>query len=90
MVMAKVFYPAVLERGSPSGFGLYFPDLPGCVSTGVTAESAARRAADALAMHIQGMVEDGEELPSPSALTELLVDPEVDEFARVLVGVVMA
>lgn len=88
--MANVFYPAILERASRNRFGLFFPDLPGCVSMGETTAGAACSGAEALAMHIQGMIEDGEELPPPSAWLELPVDMEVDEIARVLVGVVVA
>lgn len=87
--MAEIFYPAILERG-PDGFGLFFPDLPGCVSAGETADEAARGGAEALALHVEGMIEDGEELPPPSALDELPVDPEVDEVARLLVGATLS
>lgn len=83
--MAEVFYPAILERG-PDGFGLFFPDLPGCVSAGETAEEAARGGAEALALHIEGMIEDGEDLPTPATLDELPADEDVDEVARMLVG----
>jgi predicted RNase H-like HicB family nuclease len=83
--MAEVFYPAILERGA-DGYGLFFPDLPGCVSAGETADEAARGGAEALALHLEGMIEDGEELPPVSALDELPSDPEVEEVARMLVG----
>ena len=83
--MAEVFYPAILERGE-HGFGLFFPDLPGCVSAGETAEEAARGGAEALALHIEGMIEDGDELPTPSTLDELAVDDGVQELARMLIG----
>lgn len=83
--MAEVFYPAILDRGA-DGYGLYFPDLPGCVSAGETADEAARGGAEALALHLEGMVEDGEALPSPSALDELPADPDVEEVARMLVS----
>ena len=83
--MAEVFYPAILERGE-HGFGLLFPDLPGCVSAGETAEDAARGGAEALALHIEGMIEDGEELPAASALDDLAVDDDIEEVARMLIG----
>jgi predicted RNase H-like HicB family nuclease len=83
--MAEVFYPAILERDA-RGFGLFFPDLPGCVSAGETAEEAARGGAEALALHIEGMIDDGEDLPAPSALDDLAVDEDVEEVARMLIG----
>jgi len=83
--MAEVFYPAILERG-PDGFGLFFPDLPGCVSAGSTADETAHGGADALALHIEGMAVDGVALPVPSTLDGLVVDADVDEVARLLIG----
>jgi predicted RNase H-like HicB family nuclease len=40
MVVPVVFYPAIIERGR-CGYGVSFPDLPGCTSAGETV--AARR-----------------------------------------------
>jgi predicted RNase H-like HicB family nuclease len=54
------------------GYGIVFPDLPGCTSAGDTVEEARRRAAEALALHLEGMLEDGIELPVPSALDAAL------------------
>lgn len=67
--MAKQHYVAVLERGLNDSFGVFFPDLPGCVSAGTTAEEAMIEARDALTLHVEGMVEDGLPLPSPSPVT---------------------
>ena len=63
--MRKLTYLAVFEP-SKDGFGVYFPDLPGCISFGRTFEDAQEQAADALALHIYGMEKDGEKLPKPS------------------------
>jgi predicted RNase H-like HicB family nuclease len=64
-------YPALLVKdaaadGSPA-IGVVFPDLPGCVSQGDTPQQAAEMALEALALHIESMVQDGETLPPPSA-----------------------
>jgi predicted RNase H-like HicB family nuclease len=85
--MAKVFYPAVLERGASGGFGVFFPDLDGCVSAGATASEAAKNAEEALALHLEGMAEDGQELPPATELDAIAPDPEVQEVARLLIGV---
>jgi predicted RNase H-like HicB family nuclease len=62
------YYPALLQANpSGIGFGVIFPDLPGCVSAGDTAQEASVAAAEALALHIEGMVQDGETLPEPSS-----------------------
>jgi predicted RNase H-like HicB family nuclease len=65
--MATVQYIAVMEGGG-NAYGVWFPDLPGCVSAGETEQEARRGAAEALGLHLQGMVEDGEALPTPSGI----------------------
>jgi len=52
-------------------FGISFPDFPGCISGGATAEEALRKGALALSFHVAGMVEDGETLPVPRTLRQL-------------------
>jgi len=69
--MAKVTYTALLESGE-DGIGVSFPDLPGCVSWGVDAGEAVRNAEEALAFHLEGMAEDGEEIPDPTHLGVLI------------------
>ncbi|TEB16154.1 hypothetical protein Psfp_01581 [Pelotomaculum sp. FP] len=71
--MRKLSYLAVFEP-SKDGYGVYFPDLPGCVSFGATFEEAQREAADALGLHIYGMEKDGEPIPEPSKVPE--IDPD--------------
>lgn len=48
---------------SDTGYGAYAPDYPGCVATGATPEEAKRHIAEALELHLRGMLEDGEPLP---------------------------
>ncbi len=70
--MRKVSYPAVFEP-SGDGYGVYFPDLPGCISYGDSYEDAQRAAAEALGLHLYGMEKDGEAIPAPSK------NPKIDE-----------
>jgi predicted RNase H-like HicB family nuclease len=73
-------YVAVIERGR-DGFGVFFPDLPGCTSAGDTVQQAAENAAEALALYF----EDTDERPPASDLAAVVVEPDVAEVARVLV-----
>ena len=52
--MRKITYLAVFES-IESGYSVYFPDLPGCVSYGESFEDAQKQAAEALGLHIYGM-----------------------------------
>lgn len=64
--MKKVTYFAVLEPCA-SGYGVYFPDLPGCTSMGDTFNDAMQSAQEALGLHLWGMEDDGDAIPAPSA-----------------------
>lgn len=80
------YFPAIIEKSS-DGFGVFFPDLPGCTSAGLTVQEAARNAEDALQAHIDLASEHGDPIPEPSELDHLTIDPDIDEVARVLVRV---
>lgn len=71
--MRKLTYLAVFEP-TETGYSVYFPDLPGCVSCGENFEDAQKQAAEALSLHIYGMEKDGDKIPAPSKTPQ--VDPE--------------
>ncbi len=58
-------YFAVFEPCA-DGFGVFFPDLPGCISMGEDFARAQQNAQEALGLHLWGMADDGEALPAPS------------------------
>ena len=62
-------YAVVIEKG-PTSVGAYVPDLPGCVAVADTVDEARRLIADAIQVHLEGMREDGEPIPTPSSLCE--------------------
>lgn len=84
--MVQVAYLAVIERGK-SGFGAFFPDLPGCVSAGDTVAITVANAKAALALHLAGMIEDGDSLPQLSDSKRIPADQEVHDAARRLITV---
>jgi len=68
-------YLIVIEP-TQTGFSAYSPDLPGCVSTGRTREEVEQNMKDAIAFHLDGLREDGQDVPEPytySAYVELPV-----------------
>lgn len=79
-------YIAYLHKDANSDFGVSFPDFPGCITAGKTLDEARRLAPEALALHIKGMVEDGEEIPAPSSLDELASDPNMKGAVAFLVN----
>jgi predicted RNase H-like HicB family nuclease len=60
-------YLVVIEKGNDGSFSAYVPDLPGCVSCGDTEDEVRQLIAEAVALHIQAMREQGEPIPPPSA-----------------------
>jgi predicted RNase H-like HicB family nuclease len=64
-------YIALIRKDPDSSFGVEFPDFPGCISAGDTLGEAATGAAEALALHVDGIVEDGQAVPEPSTLDDI-------------------
>lgn len=84
--MPATYYPAVIDR-SVSGFGVSFPDFPGCIANGATPNEAALNAEAALALHVEAMAKDGDALPLPSSLEDIEPVDGADDVARILVRV---
>ena len=59
-------YLILIEGGPPSNYSAWSPDVPGCVATGDTLEDVEREMREALAVHLGGLAEGGEQLPNPS------------------------
>ena len=73
--MKTYLYPAYFRCVASGGYSVDFPDLPGCVSAGDGLEEALSMAREALSLHLYGMAEDGEPMPSPSEPAGLPVEP---------------
>lgn len=82
--MPAIYYPAIIDR-SASGYGVSFPDFPGCVAAGATEHEAAVNAEAALALHLDGMREDKEQIPPPSSLDAIEAIEGAEDVGKVLV-----
>jgi predicted RNase H-like HicB family nuclease len=80
-------YIAYLHKDRKSDFGVSFPDFPGCITAGRTLAEAHRMAAEALTLHIAGMLDDGETIPEPSSLDALAEDPAMKRGVAFLVHI---
>lgn len=58
-------YLIIVEKTS-TGYSAYSPDLPGCASTGQTREEVEANMREAMQFHIEGLKQDGYEIPEPS------------------------
>ena len=63
--MKKVRYLVRINKDPDTDWGASVPDLPGCVATGKTIDSALRRIQSAIELHLRGMKEDGLRPPRP-------------------------
>lgn len=62
-------YLIVIEK-TPNNVSAFSPDLPGCVATGATQAEVEERMREAIRMHIDGLREDGLEVPQPTSIAE--------------------
>lgn len=64
-------YAVVIEEAEHN-FSAYVPDLPGCIATGETMEEVESEIRIAIAFHLDGMREDGEDIPKPKSTVEYI------------------
>jgi predicted RNase H-like HicB family nuclease len=57
-------YSIVIEETS-TGYSAYSPDLPGCIATGANREEVEANMREAIDFHIEGLKEEGYEVPKP-------------------------
>lgn len=59
---------AVVVEPCLNGYGAYVPDLPGCVAAGDSVEETLELIQEAIALHLEGLREDGLAVPEPRTL----------------------
>ena len=76
---------ALIHKDADSDYGVSFPDLPGCITAGATLDEARAMAAEALALHLEGLAADGDPVPDPSSLQDIMSDAENRDGVAILV-----
>lgn len=66
-------YPAFFYFDD-DGISIEFPDLPGCLPCAHSQEEAFRNAKEALGLHLYGMEQDGDPIPEPTPVNQLVPD----------------
>ena len=56
-------YAIAIEEEKGRSYGVEVPDLPGCFSAGETLDEALAQAREAVAFHIEGLLDAGERVP---------------------------
>ena len=80
-------YIALIHKEADSHFGVSFPDFPGVATAGTTLDDARSMAEEALAFHIEGLVQDGEAIPEASSLDDVMSDPDNRSGVAILIAV---
>ncbi len=80
-------YIGLIRKQPDSDYGVSFPDFSGVITAGIDLDDARRMAQEALALHVEGMIEDGDPLPVPSTLESVMADGENADAVAFLVPV---
>ena len=64
-------YLIIVEQ-SQTGFSAYCPDLPGCVATGSSKQEVENNMKQAIAFHLEGLKEDGKQIPDSTTYSSYL------------------
>ena len=69
-------YPIVMHKDKDSDYGVTVPDLPGCFSAGSTLDEAIEMAREAIELHLEGLIEDGQGVPDPGKIADHQQNPD--------------
>jgi predicted RNase H-like HicB family nuclease len=78
-------YIGVVHKDAGSDYGVSFPDFPGAVTAARTIDEVVEMAQEALALHVEGMLAEGESIPEPSSFDQVRAEPEFSDGLPVLV-----
>lgn len=67
-------YLVIIEE-TGTGYSAFSPDLPGCVATGSSKEEVEKNMKGAVAFHLEGMDQEGLEVPKPHSFSTYLEIP---------------
>ena len=65
-------YLVIFEKSNDGSIWAQVPDLPGCFSSADTIEEAKKSVIEAIELHIEGLREEGLEIPAPFTQAELV------------------
>jgi predicted RNase H-like HicB family nuclease len=80
-------YPVVIHKDPDGDYGVTVPDLPGCFSAGSTFEEALANAVEAIELHTESLLLDGETIPAPRQIEAHRANPDYQDGTWALVHV---
>ena len=67
-------YTVLIHRAEEGGYWAEIPALPGCFTQGETIEDTLKNAEEAIELHVEGLKEEGQEVPAEDGLVIARVD----------------
>lgn len=64
-------YLVIIEE-TKTGYSAFSPDLPGCIAAGSSKEEVEKNMKEAIAFHLEGMGQEGLEVPQSHSFTTCL------------------
>jgi len=64
-------YLVIIEK-TKTGYSAFSPDVQGCVATGSDKEEVEKNMKEAIAFHLEGMDQEGLEVPKPHSFSTYL------------------
>jgi predicted RNase H-like HicB family nuclease len=65
-------YVYVIEKADDGSYSAYVPDLPGCTTSGDTADEIRANIKDAVASYIDSLREHKEPIPPPQSIADVV------------------
>jgi predicted RNase H-like HicB family nuclease len=79
-------YVALIHKDANSDYGVSFPDFRALITAGKDLDDAWALAQEALAFHVEGLVQDGEAVPVASSLEATMADAENRDGMAILIS----
>lgn len=81
-------FPLAIELGDEThAFGVVVPDIPGCFSAGDTLDEAITNAREAIEFHLDGLSEDGTDIPVAQTVAHHQANPDYSGWVWALVEI---
>jgi predicted RNase H-like HicB family nuclease len=65
-------YVYIIERAKDGSYSAFVPDLPGCTTSGDTAEEVKQNIKDAVDLYIDSLREHHEPVPEPTSTVDVV------------------
>jgi predicted RNase H-like HicB family nuclease len=80
-------YPIVLHTDDGVHYGVTVPDVAGCFTAGENHDDALDMASEAIFLHLESLLEEGEDIPKANTITFHKNNPDYDDGIWAIVDV---